>query len=154
MSGESASADSGEHLRKDGHALREDSLQAAYLETRVALSEIRQLYFERVSTEAAAFVRLEAVERRMDKFDASMAERASTEAESFVRLGDSERRTASLEEQLAARSLSEAATLARVGAFERRMDTLEAHVAHVTAALSKKRNLYSRVVWLLFGGDR
>lgn len=86
--------ESSERLRKTA-ASHDLSLEQAYLETRAALSEVRQLYFKRVSTEAAEFVRLEAVERRMD--------------------------------------------------------ALEAQMMQVLVALSQKRSLYRRIVWLLFG---
>jgi len=72
MSDLRADLETGERLRKRA-ASQDLSLQDAYAETRAALSEVRQLYFQRASTEAAEFLRLEAVERRMDAFDAREA---------------------------------------------------------------------------------
>lgn len=115
MSDSRADRESGERLRKN--AVPQDvSLQDAYLETRAALSEVRQLYFQRASAEAEEFLRLEAIERHVDGLE--------------PRMGRLE---------------------APVVRLEARMEQLEKQMMQVTAALSQKRSLYQRIVWLFFG---
>jgi hypothetical protein len=101
MSDLRAEREGGERLRNSAGS-QAATLQDAYLETRAALSEVRDLYFQRAAAEAAEFHRGKEVEHRMD-------------------------------------------------GLERRMQALETQLVQVITALGQKRNIYQRIVWLLFG---